>query len=104
MAFVVVYDACILHPAPLRDLLLRIAESRIVQAKWTEKILDETFASILERRPWARRALDLVQQQVRLRGRCASLSADHPREGDTVADKIRQDEKTQDWTLACRCP
>lgn len=51
MAFVVVYDACVLHPAPLRDLLLRIAESRIVQAKWTDEILDETFASILERRP-----------------------------------------------------
>lgn len=51
MPFVVVYDACVLHPAPLRDLLLRIAQSRIVQAKWTEKILDETFTSILERRP-----------------------------------------------------
>lgn len=51
MAFVVVYDACVLHTAPLRDLLLRIAESRIVQAKWTHEILDETFTSILERRP-----------------------------------------------------
>jgi len=25
MAFVVLYDACVLYPAPLRDLLVRIA-------------------------------------------------------------------------------
>jgi hypothetical protein len=51
VAFTVVYDACVLHPAPLRDLLLRLAETRVVHAKWTDEILDETFASILERRP-----------------------------------------------------
>ena len=51
MAFIVVYDACVLHPAPLRDLLLRLAETQIVRAKWTEEILDETFASIREQRP-----------------------------------------------------
>lgn len=51
MAFTVVYDACVLHPAPLRDLLLRLAETRVVRAKWTEEILDETFDSIRERRP-----------------------------------------------------
>lgn len=51
MPFIVVYDACVLHPAPLRDLLLRIAESRVVRARWTDEILDETFASIQARRP-----------------------------------------------------
>lgn len=51
MAFVVVYDACVLHPAPLRDLLLRLAESGVVRAKWTDEILDEVFVSISERRP-----------------------------------------------------
>ena len=51
MAFVVIYDACVLHPAPLRDLLLRIAETGLVQAKWTDEILDEVFESIRERRP-----------------------------------------------------
>ena len=43
MAFTVIYDACVLWPAPLRDLLLRIAVHRLVQAKWTDKILDECF-------------------------------------------------------------
>lgn len=51
MAFVVVYDACVLHPAPLRDLLIRIAGTGVVQAKWTDRILDECFASILRRLP-----------------------------------------------------
>ncbi len=51
MAFVVVYDACVLYPAPLRDLLLRIARAGLVQAKWTEAILDECFRSILKVRP-----------------------------------------------------
>ena len=50
MAFVVVYDACVLHPAPLRDLLVRIANTGIVRARWSERILDECFRSILERR------------------------------------------------------
>lgn len=51
MAFIVVYDACVLYPAPLRDLLIRIANARVVQAKWSERILDECFRSILARRP-----------------------------------------------------
>lgn len=51
MAFVVLYDACVLYPAPLRDLLLRLAMTRIVRARWTEHILDECFRSILAQRP-----------------------------------------------------
>lgn len=41
MAFVVLYDASVLYPNTLRDLLLRIAQSGLAQAKWTEQILDE---------------------------------------------------------------
>ena len=51
MSFIVVYDACVLHPAPLRDLLLRIAESGLVRARWSDEILDEVFVSVLQRRP-----------------------------------------------------
>ena len=35
---IAVYDANILYPAPLRDLFVRIAQSGLVQAKWTETI------------------------------------------------------------------
>ncbi len=51
MPFVVVYDASVLHPFTLRDLLIRVAQAGLVQAKWTDMILDETFRSITRRRP-----------------------------------------------------
>lgn len=51
MAFTVVYDACVLFPAPLRDLLIRVGHAGLVRARWTEQILDECFRSIKERRP-----------------------------------------------------
>jgi predicted nucleic acid-binding protein len=51
MAFVVLYDACVLYPAPLRDLLIRLANTGIVRARWSAAILDECFRSILKQRP-----------------------------------------------------
>lgn len=51
MPFVVVYDASVLHPPTVRDLLIRIAQAGLVQARWTNEILDETFRSIIRRRP-----------------------------------------------------
>jgi predicted nucleic acid-binding protein len=41
MAFVVLYDSNVLYPNTVRDLLIRLARHGIVQAKWTEEILDE---------------------------------------------------------------
>ena len=51
MVFVVVYDASVLYPNTLRDLSIRIAQSGLVQAKWSEQILDEMFAALLRKRP-----------------------------------------------------
>lgn len=48
---IAVYDACVLHPAPLRDLLVRLALAGAVRARWTDRILDECFHSVLRRRP-----------------------------------------------------
>lgn len=50
-SFNVVYDACVLHPAGLRDLLVRLAMTGLFRAHWTEDILDEMVASITARRP-----------------------------------------------------
>lgn len=47
----VVYDANVLYPAPLRDLLIRLAQTGTVRARWTDAILDEVFRSILADRP-----------------------------------------------------
>lgn len=51
MAFTVVYDANVLYPAPLRDLLVRIGMTGVVWVKWTDEILDEVFRNILANRP-----------------------------------------------------
>lgn len=51
MAFTVVYDACVLYPAPLRDLLVRLAQTGVFRARWTEAILDEVFRNIVADRP-----------------------------------------------------
>lgn len=51
MGFVVVDDACVLHPASLRDLLIRLDGSGLFQARWTDRILDECFRSIVKARP-----------------------------------------------------
>ena len=45
MAFVVVYDACVLYPASVRDLLIRLARTGLFRARWTERILDECTPS-----------------------------------------------------------
>ncbi len=51
MAFVVVYDANALYPDRLRDLLIRVAQAGMVQAKWTHQILDETFRNVVANNP-----------------------------------------------------
>jgi predicted nucleic acid-binding protein len=51
MSFIVIYDACVLYPAPLRDLLLELAISELFAAKWTETIHDEWIRGLLRSRP-----------------------------------------------------
>jgi predicted nucleic acid-binding protein len=46
-----VYDANILYPAPLRDLFMRIAQTGLVQARWTETIHDEWIRNVLKDNP-----------------------------------------------------
>lgn len=36
--YTVVLDACVLYPAPLRDLLLSLAAAGIFHARWTHRI------------------------------------------------------------------
>ena len=51
MTPVVLYDACVLYPSPLRDLLIRVAIEDLVIASWSERILDEVFRSLQRDRP-----------------------------------------------------
>ncbi len=48
---IAVYDANILYPAPLRDLLIRLAQAGLVHAHWTEQIHDEWVRNVLKDNP-----------------------------------------------------
>lgn len=48
---VAVYDACVLYPAPLRDLLVRAALAGLVRAHWSDQIHDEWTRNLLANRP-----------------------------------------------------
>lgn len=51
MPQVVVYDANVLYPSTLRDVLIRVGLARLVQPKWTDRILDEVFDNLRANRP-----------------------------------------------------
>lgn len=51
MPLVVVYDANVLYPSTLRDVLIRVGLARLVRPKWTVQILDEVFRSLRTNRP-----------------------------------------------------
>jgi PIN domain len=51
MAFIALYDACVLYPAPLRDLLMHLARTGTFRARWTERIHDEWMRNVLANRP-----------------------------------------------------
>ncbi|HVX86180.1 MAG TPA: PIN domain-containing protein [Phycisphaerae bacterium] len=52
---VAVYDACVLYPAPLRDLLMHVALEDLFLARWTEAIHEEWMRNVLRDRPDLRR-------------------------------------------------
>lgn len=49
--FRVVLDACVLYPAPLRDLLLELAISGLYKAHWSHDIHEEWIRAVLRERP-----------------------------------------------------
>ena len=49
--FTVIYDACVLYPAPLRDFLMRLALTDLYRARWTDMIHDEWTRNVLKQRP-----------------------------------------------------
>ncbi len=49
--FTVIYDACVLYPFHLRDILIRLAMTRMFRARWTDDIHDEWIRSLLRENP-----------------------------------------------------
>ncbi|WP_376694116.1 hypothetical protein [Wenzhouxiangella sp. EGI_FJ10409] len=58
MRFVVVYDVCVLYPAPLRDFLIRLATTGLFAARWTRQIHEEWMRNLLAERT------DLSEEQL----------------------------------------
>lgn len=54
--FTALYDACVLYPAPLRDLLMGLAGTGLFRARWTDAIHNEWIENLLENEPHRDRA------------------------------------------------
>ena len=63
---IVLLDACVLYPAPLRDLLMWSASRGLLSPRWSEEILAEWTENLLRNRP------DL--QRDRLARTCAEMN------------------------------
>jgi len=48
--FAAVLDASVLYPLPLRDTLLRVAESELFIPYWSEQILSEVTRNLIDDR------------------------------------------------------
>ncbi|POZ49570.1 PIN domain-containing protein [Methylovulum psychrotolerans] len=56
--FSVIYDACVLYPAPLRDLLMHLALTDLFKAQWTDHIHEEWITALLRREQYDRAVLE----------------------------------------------
>jgi len=51
MSTIVLFDANVLYPASVRDLLLHLSFTNLFRAKWTDDIHDEWIRNVLKNRP-----------------------------------------------------
>lgn len=51
VAFTALFDACVLYPAPLRDLLMRLATTDLFRARWSAAIHKEWMRAVLATQP-----------------------------------------------------
>lgn len=58
----VLYDASVLYPAPLRDLLMQLALTNLDRARWTEQIHEEWIRSLLRNRPDLTRSMSIFTE------------------------------------------
>lgn len=47
MPFAAVYDACVLYPFEVRDILMVAASTRLFRVHWSEKILEECTRNLI---------------------------------------------------------
>lgn len=66
MAFAALFDACVLYPAPVRDLLLSLARTGLFRARWSADIEAEWIGACLRDRPELSGKLDRTRATMRL--------------------------------------
>jgi hypothetical protein len=63
---VVVLDACVLYPLPLRDTLLRVTRQNLYAVRWSRRILDEVARNLIgDRRATPEQAANLISAMQR---------------------------------------
>jgi predicted nucleic acid-binding protein len=68
-------DACVLYPAPLRDLLLELAVADLYRAKWSDAVHEEWISAVLKNRPDLTRAqLERTRDQMNTHARDALVT------------------------------
>ena len=68
--FTAIYDACVIFPVTLRNLLMYLALTDLYRAKWSETIQEEFIQSVLKNRPdipesYLQTTKDLMNKNVR---------------------------------------
>lgn len=76
--FTVVYDACVLYPAPLRDTLMRLALTDLFKAHWTDQIHEEWINALLRTRKHSRETLERARYLMDLHVRDAKVHGYEP--------------------------
>lgn len=72
--FTVVLDACVLYPAPLRDLLMHLTVTDLFKAHWTDQIHEEWITALLRRDGFERSKLENVKQLMNAHARDALVT------------------------------
>ncbi len=70
-SFAAILDACVLYPAPLRDLLLELARTGLYRARWTARIHEEWMAAVRRSRP------DIPSEAIERTRQFMDLHAEH---------------------------
>jgi PIN domain len=100
VAFTALYDACVLYPAPIRDVLMHLALTDLFRARWTGTIHEEWIRAVLANRPdlsrtQLERTRDLMNAHLRdaliqdFEALIPSLSLPDPNDRHVLAAAIR---------------
>jgi predicted nucleic acid-binding protein len=64
MAFVALFDACVLYPPSVRDVLLSLAVTDLFRARWTNRIQDEWVSAVLRTKGQLAERLERTRQMM----------------------------------------